>query len=504
MTQHHRTWPVWAVVAVAAVSFPRPAPAGPNAGGMLVVHDSGLVYSEAGDPPGPTDPPECAGIDAELPAGLPSDGLGWIWKVYAVFPDGSSPRVKAFCLGAEFPSSVSVLAGDTPGQFDFELPAGGWPYESGSGTQVSFAGVRTARVIECYWLAGYGDGGEWKLARHPSQLMMFVDDQFPPIEDQIIGLGSIGFGGPGVTHCPDGPFIGACCHPDGSCRVTDREDCLAGGGIFRGVDIACDPEPCAAGACCLPSGQCFLVTEDECVLAGHYSGDLVPCDPYPCPERVACCDQGICFLAVWFSCKALGGVPYPEYTECVPDLCPQPPVFGACCLPDGTCLLLLPEECEAADGYWSTLGECHPAICPGIVACCFDDGHCENMEFHECIDHDAYPLPGGTSCESDTCPPPRGACCLESGECRFCREENCEGTWLGAGVSCDPDPCSQAPGACCFDDGTCRLLPAAECLGAGGEWQGAAIGCEPNPCVPVPVEATTWGKLKARYRGETR
>ena len=63
-----------------------PLTAGPNEGGTLVVHDTGLAYS--GDPgPYPTAAPACAEIDAEGPANAP-----FLWKVYAAFPLASSVR----------------------------------------------------------------------------------------------------------------------------------------------------------------------------------------------------------------------------------------------------------------------------------------------------------------------------------------------------------------------------------------------------------------------------
>jgi hypothetical protein len=56
------------------------------------------------------------------------------------------------------------------------------------------------------------------------------------------------------------------------------------------------------------------------------------------------------------------------------------------------------------------------------------------------------------------------------------------------------------PGACCFPDGSCVVEGELECQGNGGQFQGGAVPCEPNPCVPTPVEKTTWGKIKVRFR----
>ena len=468
---------VSALVASAAATVSH---AGPNERGMLLVHDTGLVYTEEeGGPPGPSEAPACNLADDELPAGPPADGYGYVWKVYAAFPPGSSPRLKAVAFGAEFPPSVKVLAGGVPDEeFDFQLPAAGWPAVSGGGVQVSFLQLKTEEVAECYWLAGFGSSGRWALSRHPSQLNMFADDSIPPIEDQILGLGAIGFGQPGVTHCPGEVLFGACCYADGSCRLAEEPACVEGEGIFRGVDFTCSPDPCAAGACCLPSGQCFVVTRAECVLAGYYQGDLVPCDPYPCAPPCACCQEGSCFVTAPENCKRQGGTPYPEYAQCAPGLCPQPPPVGACCLPDGKCELLNQEDCDLAQGYWDPRDECGPSVCPGIVACCFPDGRCEDLEHYVCCGQSGVPLPAGTSCQTSTCPPPTGACCLLGGDCRIETEEECDGLWF-AGALCTPNPCPQILGACCLEGGVCALTTEAGCAGVWLEF----VDCDPNPCV---------------------
>jgi hypothetical protein len=51
------------------------------------------------------------------------------------------------------------------------------------------------------------------------------------------------------------------------------------------------------------------------------------------------------------------------YTNCDPNPCPQP---GACCFVDGTCEVVLEEECLAALGDWygDTDPDCEPSPCP--------------------------------------------------------------------------------------------------------------------------------------------
>jgi hypothetical protein len=72
------------------------------------------------------------------------------------------------------------------------------------------------------------------------------------------------------------------------------------------------------------------------------------------------------------------------------------------------------------------------------------------------------------------------------------------GLLIGAlGLGCEaPSP----TGACCLPDGSCLVAHQADCEGQHGVYQGDGTGCIPNPCKPVPVESTSWGRIKARFR----
>lgn len=68
----------------------------------------------------------------------------------------------------------------------------------------------------------------------------------PPQNFRLFGGGSV-FGNAtawdNLSITEAGGAEGACCLPDGNCRVTTETDCLAAGGIFMpGID--CDPDPC--------------------------------------------------------------------------------------------------------------------------------------------------------------------------------------------------------------------------------------------------------------------
>jgi hypothetical protein len=107
---------------------------------------------------------------------------------------------------------------------------------------------------------------------------------------------------------------------------------------------------------------------------------------------------------------------------------------------------------------------------------------------------------------------------------RFCGPLPCPQSWdpnpggdytLRSDSPCLPEfsPCGQqigrwglgcqAPepvGACCLAGERCVLLTAQECANQQGTYEGDGASCYPNPCVVIPVESTTWGRIKANFR----
>ncbi len=91
--------------------------------------------------------------------------------------------------------------------------------------------------------------------------------------------------------------------------------------------------------------------------------------------------------------------------SCSDDRNTNPPSASACCIPDGSCLVLTKADCEGSGGQWHGPGvACIPNPCIGL----------------------------------------NGACCLPNGTCRFSTSAWCNsnnGTWMGAGSTCVPNPC---------------------------------------------------------------
>jgi hypothetical protein len=146
-------------------------------------------------------------------------------------------------------------------------------------------------------------------------------------------------------------------------------------------------------------------------------------------------------------------------------VCPPPPGEEmVCCFPDGSCIVMLEEDCMAAGGAWRPdLGNsCDPNLCPP--------------------------------------PPPEGACCDDQAICVVLTEEGCMltgGMWLGPDTVCEPNPCEDV----CCDPATaeCMVTTMDACVEMGWDWHPEFDSCDPNEC-QVPTSEPTWGSIKAIYR----
>ncbi len=273
------------LLAIAALAFVGTvALAGPNAGGTIFLHNANLTYTTQPSCCGLGTPPDsCLGAVTQIDNSSP-DNLQ-VWKVYAAFPKGSSPRL----LGLTFGVSYDDQYGDGNGTVvrgygvcaDFELAMNGWPAND-TGDSVLWNVAQTGLMTEIYWFAGYNYYGVptlFSLIAHPEQGGYFVDDEKPGILDPIAGYGTLGFNEPGQTACPGFVGTGACCFPDGSCQLLTPTDCQNAGGSFVGG--ACDPNPCKAvtGACCI-NQVCTITTQAGC--QGQWMGPNTLCSPNPC------------------------------------------------------------------------------------------------------------------------------------------------------------------------------------------------------------------------------
>jgi hypothetical protein len=213
--------------------------AGPNAGGVLVVHATTLAWttdvaSYAGmsgvacGQDGPASPaPICPPYNplsgpipcvptAANPTSTVAEGVKQVWYVLAAFPDVACPRIKALAFRIRYdPSKLLVDSGsngfsDPETALTLPLPSdqNQDPFPAnGSGMTLSFTHVRTSQLQELWWFSGYAYVGATDatfaldVVREENN-DNFVDDAVPSNLDAIAGVGTLGLGGGAVGNNP--------------------------------------------------------------------------------------------------------------------------------------------------------------------------------------------------------------------------------------------------------------------------------------------------------------
>jgi hypothetical protein len=395
-----------------------PALAGKNQGGAMVVHTDDAYSWTSG---------VCTFFDQWVT--VPCEELGTrtdkddatpalIWFI-AAFPDYASPGVSVVYFGNDHPLPAYYhnrygLCGPSG---SLELPDGGWPDNpSGAGNSVAMGTPIVGDHLFAFYFFdvwGYADVYYCTAPNPLGGYAAYVDDSSPPVEDPIDLFGCVRWYAEGYNDCPGGPIPGACCFDDGHCE------------LWMGVD--------------------------ECYAAGGYLylGDGVPCDPNPCPQIGACCyEDGSCVPGFFEQdCYADGGILWIEGDDCDPNDCPQPP--EACCFPDGHCEFVPPNQCGGVPWGYGTTCEPENPCPPPLGACCFEDGSCvPGYEEDVCYADGGIVWLIDDDCDPNNCPPPdpTGACCYGCQECvadlteAECMDIQDWYLWL-EDEDCDPNPC---------------------------------------------------------------
>ena len=520
--------------------LPSISEAGPNAGGVLVVHATTIVYTAdpsgyAGDsgvacgqdgpaPPGvqqcpPYDPidgaipcsPSAANPTSTMPAGVPH-----VWYVMAAFPENSCPRLKGVSFRVDYERTRMVILAQGPASGTFEVTLDsdldGQPFPaSGSGTGVAFDTVRTSLLQEVYWFAGYAygcaGGAVFSLRAKDREDHAFVDDSQPPLQDYIAGFGDLGLGGAiGFYPFPlPEPDYRPCCLPDGSCEYLEEWDCSSRNGtVRRGWTCRaglCSPLPptnaisvgSAAGATGTTVTVPLYLTNSIAVSTIRFDLDFDP-------EVATRVGGSTTPRAAGFTFAAQALDSGLAHVELLPtDDFTLPPGTGS--IADlafrlvgvsGASTALRLHNVEGADsaGCGVTPASTNGLLTieppsPPVGACCSPDGTCAITARSECADTWTE---GTISCLPNPCPqpPPVGACCAPAGSCTVSAQALCTApnAWQGAATVCAPQVCPRPMGACCTRAGTCAMTTQETCA-LPDAWQGPDIPCAPDLCVPT-------------------
>jgi hypothetical protein len=194
--------------ASAGVAFAATAFAGPNAGGVLLLHaapkieytTSRVSYCDS------LDLPDWEGIRVRSE---PDPDRAQLFYVLAVFDTSRSPRLQTVTFGLGDYGGEGTILFENWGSclHATEITTEGWPRPNG-GTALSFVGHHfTEAVTPLYWFSAYVYvAGELPLGPHPSEKIggNFIDDS--PVQDPIEAYGVLGFGVEG-TKPPPRPLV---------------------------------------------------------------------------------------------------------------------------------------------------------------------------------------------------------------------------------------------------------------------------------------------------------
>lgn len=272
-----------------------------------------------------------------------------------------------------------------------------------------------------------------------------------------------------------GPRVsrGACCQPDGTCRILLRTRCVTQNGWYRGRASTCTPSACdRTGACCMPMHVCVIRTVAACQReGGTHQGIRSTCRPQsPCfnpSPRVVQLPRGT------------GGSDQP----------------GACCMPaSSTCEILDARSCLANGGsYFGNGSACTAQLCvPAEIACCFGDDLCAVIPQSRCETLRGLPSSDGTACTPATCPAGLGACCMPDDSCRVALADACQamgGEFGGSDSACAALTCDiSSTAACCLGDMSCRMLSEVGCRGVRGVHKPVGMTCDGGACAVNPSD----------------
>lgn len=270
--------PARTLIVLAALTLPSLASAGPNAGGVLILHtNDSIVYTDsAGSYCGQPGLTLCSAADTR------SDEVDVDVVVFALaaFPASAAPRLAGVAFGVDYdPLAIQISDWESCG--DFELPGGDWP-GPGSTTAITWNEAQLGHLTEIYWFAAF------RFDETPAELSLIVggcgggmaDDAVPAGIDPVADYGTFGFGTDGYLPCPVAPPTLDNFELVPS-TVTVYQPC---GGSFE-VDLnAVDVDRLSSFELCVGYDSARFGLESEIDPAFLESTGLaaVPLDPVPC------------------------------------------------------------------------------------------------------------------------------------------------------------------------------------------------------------------------------
>jgi len=215
------------------------------------------------------------------------------------------------------------------------------------------------------------------------------------------------------------PGQGACCFVDGRCVVDTQQNCGTNGGTYQGDNTVCDPNPCPQPPPPPENDTCAGATPIEPCSAGTITGDLTwaiadysptnNCTGYSANGKdvvymltVNAGDQ----VHVVYTTPSYDGSIYivsdcADMSSCViGEDDPEPETFTWTVATGGIYYLIADAYATGGGGPF-TLDYSITCIIP--EACCFDDGTCQMLLADNCRAQGGHPQGAGTSCDNIEC-----------------------------------------------------------------------------------------------------
>lgn len=215
------------------------------------------------------------------------------------------------------------------------------------------------------------------------------------------------------------PGTGACCFVDGHCVVDTQQNCGTAGGSYYGDNTVCNPNPCPQPPPPPENDLCSGAIPIERCSSGTISGDLTWAHNDYSPTN-NCTGYSANSKDVTYMLDVVAGdvvhIVYttPSYdgsiyilSDCsnmascvIGEDDPEPETFTWNVTTSGIYYLI-------ADGYSTDAGGPftidYTWTCPSPQACCFDDGTCQMLMADECVTAGGEPQGNGTTCETVEC-----------------------------------------------------------------------------------------------------
>ena len=231
------------------------------------------------------------------------------------------------------------------------------------------------------------------------------------------------------------------------------------------------------GACCL-DGYCEVISENTCIaFNGVFKGENTLCDDVTCDFGACCIPDGGCIVTIQDNCVLYFGddAAYLGNGSTCEDL----PCEGACCVlgidpldaSSSSCAELSRFSCAQIGGIFNDYDtECASTSCTMLGSCCLESGTCINVQTQTICDGISGVFSIGEFCGSEPC---LGACCVNFSFCIQVDSAGCnelDGQFLGTDQVCTTTVCATS-GACCLGSDSCQDMEVPEeCTLLGGEF----------------------------------